>query len=339
MKRLWTQALVFFFCLGIGAVLLGAATRYLTEESGEGPYAFLDDVVRQLDSPFPEDDRPLVTWIGDSTLMPVGHATYPQLLEQRTGEQIRHQVLAFEGADAFFYYHLLDRVLARDPDLVILIAHLRMFLPQHVDPRLGALTSLIPESQLARSLLLPWSARSLTIPRLLLDRALAGDALRGTAASFEAPRRAFQEAGFWTRLGSERPARNTPWFVRRVLREYVRPLSPRNPVVRMLAEDVATIQRHRSQALVLVAPVNWQALTELGIYDATTVRESIQTLREVTEANGGTLLDLHDLLSEAFFRDRAGHYHPAGDELIAARLTPELMKELKMRLGPKHRQR
>ena len=123
------------------------------------------------------------------------------------------------------------------------------------------------------------------------------------------------------------------------MRTTLRPISTRNPVVRMLAEDVATIQRHRSQALVLVAPVNWQALTELGIYDATTVRESIQTLREVTEANGGTLLDLHDLLSEAFFRDRAGHYHPAGDELIAARLTPELMKELKMRLGPKHRQR
>jgi len=123
------------------------------------------------------------------------------------------------------------------------------------------------------------------------------------------------------------------------MRTTLRPISTRNPVVRMLAKDVATIQRHRSQALVLVAPVNWQALTELGIYDATAVRESIQTLREVTEANGGILVDLHDILPEASFRDRAGHYRPEGDELIAERLTPELMKELRMRIRPEPRQR
>lgn len=315
----------FLAAAALAGVLLHAATPPADPDlPGQRPIDALDDAIARIASTrlSPDDERPLVLWFGDSTIVTIHDPSYPMIIRRETRGHIHHEIFPWVGADPFMYYALMGPTLAWHPQLVVFIAHLRVFHKEHSDPRLVLLTSLIPPALLPRTLLLPWSARNITVPRLLLERALRDPEARRAWGAWEAPRDAFQEADWWTRLGTERVQTSWDWGEERVLRMYARHVGPRNPTVEMLAADVAVAKQHGARVLVLGVPVPWQALEEIDAYHPDALASAMATLRAATEDNGGQFVDLHEALTRELFRDRTGHYTEAGSRKMAKLVEP-----------------
>ena len=82
-----------------------------------------------------------------------------------------------------------------------------------------------------------------------------------------------------------------------------------------------------------VPPHNMRHLAKLGISDFSGIEASIDQLAWILERHGGKLVDLHDLLPDAGFRDHLDHYvnstYVPSPRMIARRLTAELLPRLR----------
>ena len=279
--------------------------------------------------------RPLVAWLGDSTIAN-GPLSYPQLLAAGAQGAVEHLVLADAGLDFFHYYLLMGSVLDLRPTLVVMIANLRLLDPRGRWSRpCGDFAALLPTRELPRAAALPLYERGLTLPRLLLSRTLRWDAGARARDEFLGLRDGFQRLRFWAHLGPE-DGRHT-WAQSmhmlqfggdEALRAYDVALSPRQAQVRMAAAAVAMATRARIPVLVIATPIPYELLTKRGWYDQAVYARRFAVLRAAVEESGGTFLDLHRELFEGEFRDRSGHFNQAGAMHLARLLAPMIASRL-----------
>jgi hypothetical protein len=85
---------------------------------------------------------------------------------------------------------------------------------------------------------------------------------------------------------------------------------------------------HGVRAVVVVTPIPWQWLATSGAYEPARFARRIDALRDVVEANGGRLVDLHRALVQDEFRDLSGHFNQAGSTRLATLVQPTLVEEL-----------
>ncbi len=331
MRRLLAIALG-FLCTAALAVGGAAALFYgPAVESGHERHVDRERLVRRIARRQP--DRPLVVWLGDSTMMShPGRPSYPKLIQQRELGEVENVLVAQLGLDFFHFYDLMGPILDLHPDLVVVVANLRSFVRER---RLGSrsdLASLIPASELLRAARLPLQDRDLSLPRLLLLRLLRHPATAEWIYFFEGLRLALWEAPFWSRFGeTARPPPPAEWdplrevpLDRLMLMKYNRPIHPDHPVVQMMEATVEMASRRGVPVLVIASPLPYTEFAEDGWYDPAVFGARIDVLRQAVERGGGTFLDLHRLVPGDGFFDFMGHFNASGHARIARRLEPEI---------------
>jgi hypothetical protein len=329
-----TVALVLGVMLGL-AVLCGGREAL---EAGRALYQHRRYLTRGLEPP--PSARPFVVWLGDSTIASVGQATYPTLVAadlERVGLVGDSRVVATPGLNFSDYYFLMGPVLDHAPDLVVLVAHLRMFGEGLGSQTFTDLASMIPFSELGTAVALP---HQISLPRLLLLRLLRLAPVEHAVYLVEGLRSRFQEAAWWNVLGPRRPIwdvttgmRALPDMVPNVLRAYDVPVGPRHPLVRMMAGAVGMATRRGVATLVIASPIPYEPLRDLGWYDPEVYARRFAAMRNAVEAEGGTFLDLHEALASDGFLDKGGHTNEVGTRWLAELIEPVVRRMLEEQAG------
>ena len=336
MSRLVTIALVFVACLAafVAAVLLRAGDDVMETGVFLRPTRVeLGVTMRQLEE---KDAR--VVWLGDSTVLDsIDIPSYADIVAERiarSGDEMPpHGVVAMVGLDFYHYYCMLGRILERKPEVVVLVAHLRMF----VD---GArafmdLCSFLPASELPRAMLLPFRERDVGPLDLLGYQLLRLPGAETSFLAFEGAQRLFQDKDptgllaktptYFERLGmgGRKPALE-------YLRSYALDLDREHPVVRMMGATVDMARRRGAEVLVVASPIPYEKLEARGWYQP----QTIDVLRRVVEENGGHFFDGHRVLQKRHYRDESGHYTTEGAEILAEALEPTMREVLEDRASP-----
>jgi hypothetical protein len=269
--------------------------------------------------------RPLVVWLGDSTIMAFRRKSYPQLLRPRLLEQgVDSRVIALPGMDAYAHYFLSGRVLELDPVMVVIVAHLPGFLPKGSKRTFtynDTCSYLLP-SQLPGTFLLPLAERQLSPARVLLAQSLNFEIPKRIFYTAEGARLLYQRAPFWSALGPPRPPAFFDPSALRALGGYNVELSRRQPTVRMLEATVRAVTEAGRVALVVAAPIPHEAMQQEPWYDAARIQRRIDVLRDATRDAGGTFVDLHQLLRRVEFADFGGHLTPDGALRVSNMVWP-----------------
>jgi hypothetical protein len=277
-----------------------------------------------------------VAWLGDSTVMETATIpSYPTMIDEEKLRPLGLRSIHFAetGFDFYAYHSLVDDALDLGPRVVVLIANLRVCIPEGGARGFNDLTGELPLGRLPRMLTLPYSFRGMTAPRLVLVRLLRPAWGEEGFLIAEGARSLFQEQPFWSRLGPTEPRVLTKWEIfrkgrDRVLGDYRYPVRPGHPLIRFAAATVADAVARGARVLVVITPAPVDRLKALGWYDADDFARRAAVIRAAVEGAGGTLLDLHDALPTELFRDPGGHFTKEGaarmDELVWPALAHEL---------------
>lgn len=279
-----------------------------------------------------DPERPLVAWLGDSTLIRwEGMSNYPDILEERS-EATDHPIECFTqaafGLDQYVHYMVLERALALEPSAVFVVVNLRLLGPTGAGRKILQLAPMIPRHELPRSALLPWYARSITWPRLLLARGLASQTVSRAVYTLEGLRILFRD-----RIHTTNP--KISWVessrsLGKNLRMYDTPISERSPSVEMLAATVERVERRGIPAVAVVVPVPVAILQSKGLLSPQ-IPDRIDALRQSVEGSGGELIDLSRALEMDDFRDKSGHYNEQGFAKMADLMQPVVERVLRAR--------
>jgi lysophospholipase L1-like esterase len=330
MRRLLVIAVS--FVLTLAAVVAVARARWLEAGMKEGRtlYARRQAIRDLLHQHSPAGGRS-VLYMGDSTIMGQPHnPAWQQLLApalRRRG--VRTDQLAFPGEDLVHHYCTVDAFLDERPEeVVVVVVHMRLMFPGREDGRMIDLCSFLPPSALPRSLVLPWYDRNVSLVRLALTKTLAVPWVEDSFIFAEGLRRLFVDA-WMPAPPAKRSLKKFFTSVQRMIASYDRPLTPRQPMVRMLGAVVAEICRRGAQPLAVVTPIPPEATRFAGGRAGTDPWISrMRILRGTVEAAGGRFLDLHGLLDASGFRDYGGHLSPRGHALVANAVAPTLFEML-----------
>ncbi len=336
MRRVVTIVAVFLAILGVSWWQLALWLGDDAVAVGRTLYPY-----RRLVAPLTEPDRARadIVWLGDSTIMSTDDAAppYPVLLDRRATRPAGYSstVVAAPGLDFYAYYALMGPALATRPRLVVMVANLRLFNPAGFRS-FNDLVGFVPVAELPRLMTLPYAARGMTAPSLVLAQ-LAGTERGFTALLLaEGLRRRAADAEWWATLGPERPEgpgwstddRRTRGLAAKV-REYARPIGPHHPLVRFAGAAVAMATRHGTRVLVVVSPMPLDVLREQQVFDDRRIASGIAALREAVTATGGTLVDFHGALPKDAFADVEGHMTSDGMERMSALLLAPIALELR----------
>lgn len=330
MRRVLVIAITFLVGLaavaGVAVTWWGAAAL----ERGARAYRYRESLLGRIERAS-KAPRP-VFWVGDSTIMAMKRASYPQLLQPRLAAAgASGVVVAAPAFDAFSYYYLMGPIVAAEPDLIVLVARLSAFRSRDwAGFTYNDLASMIPLEELPRTLLLPLSERSTNAGRVLLAQLLRRDwALQGLWF-VTGVREVWEQAPFWQRLGPPNPP---PVFDPSVLTAGLRlfevRLTPRNPQLRVLAAAVRMATRRGRRVLVIGAPIPTALLAQFRGHDPAVWPPRFAVLRAAVEEAGGVFADLHDALGSAEFADFGGHYNEQGAARLAELVGPVVEEALR----------
>lgn len=333
MNRLLVTATTFLLVLGAAIALGATVVGKEAVERGERRHHYRT-LVANTTSRAPLR-RPFVVWMGDSTIESrSGNPSYPRLLQRSLGNRVEIREVGLPGFTSFHFYYILGPILDLDPDLVVMVANIRMFYGDGTAAALQDLASEIPAAELWRTLALPIS-NQITLSRLLGYRLLR--TRTGEQAFFfaEGVRTMFQEAKFWSFLpGAEVPAKVSAddWLqLDRALEAnfheaFGAAIDRSHPLARMLQAAVAMCTRRGVPALVVASPIPVEKLALRGHYPAQIYRERMAVLGTMVREAGGEFVDLHDRLPDAGFRDFTGHFSPAGNQQLAQIVEPLVVR-------------
>jgi hypothetical protein len=190
----------------------------------------------------------------------------------------------------------------------------------------------ISARELPRTALLPLAARGMTIPRVLLARLLRYPWVEDALYVADGAQALVSEAEIpW--LGStaaELP--NNLAMLRFGLAASDVAVTPRHPVVRMMAATVALARRAGVRVIVVGTPIPFEGMRRTPGYDPALYEARFRTLAVSVERAGGVFVDLHDALAAQFFQDAVGHFDAAGAHILANRLRPILTREIQAAL-------
>jgi hypothetical protein len=278
--------------------------------------------------------RPGVIWLGDSTMLGLRRPSYPQILDGVVPE-VTSRVLGFIGSDFFTYYPVVAQLVTiHRPGVLVMVAHLRLFrqpaeAPGGYATTRNDLVSMIPTAELPRALGLPFAARGVSIPRLLLARLLRYEPIERFFYFLEGAHALVAEADVpW--LGPNR--RDDPMggirLVALALAESDVSITREHPTVRMMEATVRLAHEAGVHVIVVGTPVPFENMRETVGYDTALYNARFATLRAAVEDAGGMFVDLHDALLRDEFIDPVGHFTVAGAEKLAERLRPIVAREL-----------
>jgi hypothetical protein len=320
-----TFGILLSFALSLGLITAVAAWRFgrAVRPLGSASLSVRSETLVQLAKP-PMGPAPLVAWLGDSTILSTPEiVSYPHLIAG-----IRSWPINGQGFDPYGFYLFLEPVLAQRPALVAIVANLRVLGGPW--PRdMTSLADQLPLRELPSASLLPWHSRGLSLPRLLLNRALAWPPVLAAITALEGFRRRHQEASYWKHLDlTPKPEAITARFfflgVSTMLRSYDMPISQRTPSVRMLDACIERIRSVGSKVLVIVTPIPTDTLRTQGWYDPKRNRARVDALRRHWQSMGAEVVDLHDYLAKDLFADNSGHTTADGHQVLATRIQGEV---------------
>jgi hypothetical protein len=278
--------------------------------------------------------QPGVVWLGDSTMLGLRRPSYPQLL-QGVLPEVPSRVLGFIGSDFFTYYPVVGELLGiHRPAVLVMVAHLRLFRQPAEDPtgystNRNDLFSMIPTAELPRAVTLPFAARSVSLPRLLLIRLLRYQwveryfyFLEGAHAlvaeteipwlgpsTFDYPGSGFTAIGFALMASNVSVTRT-------------------HPTVRLMEATVRLAREAGVRVIVIGTPIPFESMSDRDGYDPAVYAARFAVLRAAVERAGGVFVDLHEALPRERFLDPVGHFDVAGARLLAERIRPVVAHEL-----------
>jgi hypothetical protein len=302
------------------------------------------DVVRgsvhdslRRDSP----DRPLLVWLGDSTLVKnYRTGPFPRKLGRQLPMSVETRLAAHPGLTFSHFYCLLGPALALEPQLVVIVANLWSINPANRRRPLGTLGSLIPAGELRRAIRLPFRALGgPTAPELIVARLLriptVDSAYHFSVGLRQMFRRALPRAGRgrsgefpvgeeWGEL-FRREAQLGDDHVAAVLRGFDFEIARDDAMVRMMAATVSAAVRSDVPVLVYVNPIPVTRLPEGGWYDAGRYARRIGVMREAVSDAGGAFVDLHAAVPGGGLLDLRGHLDASGADRMASLLAPHVL--------------
>jgi hypothetical protein len=280
-----------------------------------------------------EPQRPLVVWLGDSTIMQFKRPSYPQLLRaQLARKNVDTRVIAGAGFDPYVYYFIVGRVLDRfDPDVVVMVAHLASFQPKGSarEFRYNDLSSYLMPSMLPQAFLLPLSERDLSPARLLLAQALDWSAPEQIFYGAEGLRVLYGRAAFWESLGPPKPPAVFNPAMRETLGDYNVGITRQQPTVQVLEAAVREVTKSGRAAVVVGTPIPYDAMATRPWFDGDAIQRRFDVLRASVEDAGGLFVDLHDLLRQDEFADYGGHFLETGAQRVSAHVFPFVREALR----------
>lgn len=282
----------------------------------------------------PVKGRPLVAWVGDSTITNTSTiAAYPRVIGKELVKErgAGNLYVAMPGLDFFHFYFLTGRLLDRRPDVIVYVANLRMFWDQLYSAPRNEFCAMMRASEFGRAVRLPFYARGMTVPQVLVCPLLKDERTRERMLFVDGLRRSFREAELW---GDESPPEREPDRKRDIgnmldfLRLYDLPIQRNGAVVRMMGATVDLAVRHGARVLVVVTPVPIERLMLAHAYGPGRFAERIEILRSVVRENGGEFVDLHDAIETPGFRDFSGHFNVDGVREMASLVGPRVRRIL-----------
>jgi hypothetical protein len=331
-SRLLGIALSFAACIGLLAWLIAARLGPEAVARGTELYHYRLYFDQLFAKPF-QRERPMVVWLGDSTIMGTKRPSYPHLLrEQLARKNTGMRVIAGAGFDSYVYYFIMDRILDHfDPHVVVMVAHLASFQPKGSNRafRYNDLSSYLMPSTLPQAFLLPLAERDLSPARLRLAQSLGWTPPAQMFLGAEGLRSLYEQAPFWAALGPPQPPAVFNPAMREILTDYNVGITRRQATVQMLEAAVRTVTSSGRAAVVIGTPIPWEAMARRPWFDAERIEQRFDVLEAAVEDAGGAFVDLHDLLPQNEFADYGGHFLEAGAQRIASQVLPHLRAALR----------
>jgi hypothetical protein len=276
-------------------------------------------------------ELPLALFFGDSTIMK--SFGYPRDIARRLRGSLEVQQFAWQGFEGFQHYLILSRMLALEPDVVVLTAQQRTF---YRDEPLWYpdLLDLLPLGELPRALALPFHQRGVSLPRLALASLFGslGETGEQLLEAFVGGRIVARQIPGLRLLVPVRPPESDVRGIVQVKRErferFAQPIFAGHPAVEILGASVALAERRGAQALVVVSPIPIERLLAERLYDPIRFAAWVDVLRDEVEAAGGELIDLHDALAASDFTDELGHYGERGALRVSSAVQAWLRNNL-----------
>jgi hypothetical protein len=277
-------------------------------------------------------DAPLVVWIGDSTIRPMGQLTYPELVAGSVlaPAGIESVVRAAPGFTFYQYYCLLGPIVAARPALVVMVLNLRRM--RELPPSDPGLCSRLSARAMLGAARLPLTDVGVSLARMVTARLLRRPAARDLRRRMDVAWAKFTVARLrgWNEIGvPESPARGdgAP-SAEAFVTQWQRNVTTRRGSTRMLMASVHLARSSGAKALVVVSPAPVPFLVEKHAWDESGYRRVIEEYRAIVADAGGELVDLHDAVTLEGFRGSSAftpldsHPNSLGAVQVAARLGP-----------------
>ena len=274
-----------------------------------------------------EKRKPRVVWFGDSTIVGTDRVeSYPNRIRRQLQRHVEIEVVPFVGSSFWEGYFLSGRLAEQKPVLVILIANLRCMPASAHVPNYNTLAAMIPGEDLRTAVRLPLHEIGLSLPRLLLLRALRVPALEELAWFASGLRQEIASGAFGLPLYE--PTLDLAHDQQKILAWYAEPVREEQGSLRAMQAALALFSRHGIATLVVVTPIPVDALREAGLYREDEVRESVEVIRRTAEASGARVVDLHDRVTGTGFRDASGHLSVEGAQVMARATSGPILEIL-----------
>jgi hypothetical protein len=191
------------------------------------------------------------------------------------------------------------------------------------------LFSMIPTAELPRAVRLPFAARGVSVPRLLLIRLLRYQTIERFFYFLEGahtlvaeaeipwlgPKEFVNPVGGWVALGISLAASNVS-------------VSPRQPTVQLMAATIRLAREAGVHVVIVGTPLPYEEMRDSVGYDTAVYDARFKVLRDVVEEAGGVFVDLHEALPRQEFSDPVGHFTVPGARRLADQIRPVVAAEL-----------
>ena len=299
---------------------------------------------------------PKIAFLGDSTAVSYDSRDWVTTVLrhglQRRIPKARAKVFAFtfSGMHPSEYYYLSSSISEGSPDAAVIVFNLASFDRSWIGGTShGQLAGWVAPGMIPEMLFMPLHWMGISLDELLLYVITVqlglGDFWIGAAEKQEKLRELYDD---WTEsfgkppeviLGvqvrkvwnlSSKPHRPTPYYVRQRWGDALDGVDPDHPILSIYG---STVEKYRALDIpvwVYITPINLEYFDTLQMLDREGLDHTIASIRQVVEANGAQLIDLHDLLPDAGFRDATGHYtvdSPVDGTLILGEALADAISE------------
>jgi len=297
----------------------------------------------------------LLLFLGDSLAENLAQpkSTAPRRLAELLEHQIQVKPLTSHGLSIYSHYFMSDRMLAIDPDHIVLQVNLASFSPYWNAVERTQLVAWLPARRWLEALQLPLHVVGISADRMIFNRAIV------KAGGFEVwhrlqreqvrALRAYWKLADWAQAKTGQPKglayrklkrllwlvarvrgnRPTAYWVRSRLGPALDGLPADHPVLHVLDALLAHFQEAGVSVVMYAAPFNVEHLRAQGTYNEEGIAHTSAQIDALARRRGAVFLDLHALLPDAAFSDHTNHLYGRGEidgpGLLAKRIAAAVL--------------